>query len=113
MFADFNMSRHLHCIFAEPCAAVGLNGLGQIVGMGDTGIDWLHCTFADSNVPGPGTGPYLTETAATGGYLYWVSTTHRKIVYYRQYSDNVDGNGHGTHCAGSVLGSLQNPSKRL
>ena len=90
----------------------GLNGENQIVGMGDTGIDWLHCTFTDSAHSGPGSGPYLTETAATGGYTYWVSTTHRKIVYYRQVDDNVDGNGHGTHCAGSAVGSLQSPGQR-
>lgn len=89
----------------------GLNGENQIVGMGDTGIDWLHCTFTDSAHSGPGSGPYLTETAATGGYTYWVSTTHRKIVYYRQVDDNVDANGHGTHCAGSAVGSLQSPGQ--
>ena len=90
----------------------GLNGENQIVGMGDTGIDWLHCTFTDSAHSGPGSGPYLTESAATGGYTYWVSTTHRKIVYYRQVDDNVDANGHGTHCAGSAVGSLQSPGQR-
>ena len=79
--------------------------------MGDTGIDWLHCTFTDSAHSGPGSGPYLTETAATGGYTYWVSNTHRKIVYYRQVDDNVDANGHGTHCAGSAVGSLQSPGQ--
>ncbi|KAL0037541.1 hypothetical protein WJX77_001610 [Trebouxia sp. C0004] len=93
----------------HPLWDAGLNGENQIVGMGDTGIDWLHCTFTDSAHTGPGSGPYLTETAATGGYTYWVSTTHRKIVYYRQVDDNVDGNGHGTHCAGSAVGSLQSP----
>ncbi len=86
----------------------GLDGTGQIVGIGDTGIDWLHCTFTDSTTTGPGKGPFLTDTE---GYLYWVSTTHRKIVYYRQIEDNVDGNGHGTHCAGSAVGSLQSPSR--
>ncbi|DBB02440.1 TPA: Signal peptide peptidase-like 2A [Trebouxia sp. C0006] len=93
----------------HPLWDAGLNGENQIVGMGDTGIDWLHCTFTDSAHSGPGSGPYLTETAATGGYTYWVSTTHRKIVYYRQVDDNVDANGHGTHCAGSAVGSLQSP----
>ena len=73
--------------------------------MGDTGIDWLHCTFRDSSTAGPGDGPYSQE--ATTGFLYWVNTAHRKIVYYRQVADNVDGNGHGTHCAGSAVGSLQ------
>ena len=73
--------------------------------MGDTGMDWLHCTFKDSATPGPGAGPFLKETDT--GYLYWVNTAHRKIVYYRPVIDNVDENGHGTHCAGSAVGSLQ------
>lgn len=73
--------------------------------MGDTGIDWLHCTFTDSVTPGPGAGPFLQETDT--GFLYWVNAAHRKIVYYRQVIDNVDDNGHGTHCAGSAVGSTQ------
>lgn len=92
---------------ASAHANAGLTGVGQIVGMGDTGIDWLHCTFKDSSTPGPGAGPFLQE--ASTGYLYWVNAAHRKIVYYRQVVDNVDENGHGTHCAGSAVGSLQLP----
>ena len=83
----------------------GLDGTSQIVGMGDTGLDWLHCTFKDSSVAGPGAGPFTKE--ATTGYLYWANPAHRKVVYYRQVADNIDENGHGTHCAGSAVGSLQ------
>lgn len=114
-FTSFLTPLH-SCPVCNVCHAqsllAGLNGENQIVGMGDTGIDWLHCTFTDSAHSGPGSGPYLAETAATGGYTYWVSATHRKIVYYRQVDDNVDGNGHGTHCAGSAVGSLQSPGQR-
>lgn len=84
----------------------GLDGTGQIVGMGDTGIDWYHCTFTDSAVTGPGSGPFTQDAMH---YLYWANPAHRKIVYYRQVADNVDENGHGTHCAGSAVGSLQPP----
>lgn len=84
----------------------GLDGTGQIVGMGDTGIDWYHCTFTDSAVAGPGSGPFNQDAMR---YLYWANPAHRKIVYYRQVADNVDENGHGTHCAGSAVGSLQSP----
>ena len=73
--------------------------------MGDTGLDWLHCMFKDSAISGPGSGPFLRE--ADTGFLYWVNTAHRKVVYYRQVIDNVDENGHGTHCAGSAVGSIQ------
>ncbi|KAL3130908.1 Signal peptide peptidase-like 2A [Trebouxia sp. C0009 RCD-2024] len=89
----------------HPFWKAGLTGVGQTVGMGDTGIDWLHCTFTDSVTPGPGAGPFLQETDT--GFLYWVNAAHRKIVYYRQVIDNVDDNGHGTHCAGSAVGSTQ------
>ena len=84
----------------------GLDGTGQIVGMGDTGIDWYHCTFTDSAVTGPGSGPFTQDAMR---YLYWANPAHRKIVYYRQVADNIDENGHGTHCAGSAVGSLQSP----
>ena len=77
--------------------------------MGDTGIDWLHCAFRDSNTFGPGDGPYLTDSQ---GCKYWVNAAHRKISYYRQFDDNVDDNGHGTHCAGSAVGALQSPGKQ-
>lgn len=86
----------------------GLDGTGQIVGMGDTGIDWYHCTFTDSSVAGPGSGPYTMDAM---NYLYWANPAHRKIVYYRQVADNIDENGHGTHCAGSAVGSLQSPGR--
>ena len=95
------------CVTSGSCLLAGLKGQNQIVGMGDTGIDWLHCTFVDSSTPGPGSGPYIREPANTGGFQSWSSPTHRKIVYYRQVADNVDDNGHGTHCAGSAVGSLQ------
>ena len=88
----------------------GLQGQGQTVGMGDTGIDWLHCAFQDSTTFGPGDGPYQTDGL---GYQYWVNPAHRKISYYRQIDDNVDGNGHGTHCAGSAVGSLQSPGRAV
>ena len=35
------------------------------------------------------------------------SSTHRKVALYRALSDETDGNGHGTHCGGSIAGSYQ------
>ena len=36
------------------------------------------------------------------------SSTHRKIALYRAVVDETDGEGHGTHCGGSIAGSYQN-----
>lgn len=33
---------------------------------------------------------------------------HRKVAMYRALMDFADGDGHGTHCAGSAAGSFQN-----
>ena len=43
---------------------------------------------------------------------YFASLTHRKIRYYRMLEDALDANGHGSHCAGSVVGYPQD-GKRL
>ena len=48
--------------------------------------------------------PAYGEQEAGTGIKYFDSTTHRKIRYYRLFEDGVDANGHGTHCAGSVMG---------
>eukprot|EP00761_Pharyngomonas_kirbyi_P011660 gb/GECH01011686.1/.p1 GENE.gb/GECH01011686.1/~~gb/GECH01011686.1/.p1 ORF type:complete len:855 (+),score=160.67 gb/GECH01011686.1/:1-2565(+) len=74
----------------------GLKGEGQTVSILDTGLDWDNCFFRD---PDHDTPPQST-----------VSMSRRKVVgYYRTnssvlYSDPV--NGHGTHVAGTVAGSI-------
>ena len=85
------------------CCYVGLQGQNQVLGMGDTGIDTDHCMFADSSYP-------ITASAFaadSSGVLVYSNPAHRKIRYYRAFVDEVDINGHGTHCAGSAVGSLQ------
>lgn len=47
------------------------------------------------------------------GISYFDSTTHRKIRYYRMFLDALDANGHGTHCAGSVMGYPQSGTIQL
>lgn len=68
----------------------GIWGTGQVVTLGDTGIDYEHNAFEDPNntTPGPG---------------------HRKVTdYYEGCSSNCDlndnGINHGTHTSGSVAG---------
>lgn len=65
---------------------MGLHGEGEIVGVGDTGIDYDMCFFRDPS--GAPIGP-----------------THRKVVGYASYTDDYDGDmGHGSHVSGTVAG---------
>ena len=64
----------------------GLRGQGQLVGIGDTGLDYDMPWFHD-----PGGVP--------------IGPAHRKVVSYAPLTDDYDGNfGHGTHVAGTVAG---------
>jgi subtilisin family serine protease len=73
----------------------------MIIGMGDTGLDILHCMFRDDGVP------FLATGRDDRQYPYFNGSLHRKIAYYRMIADAVDEEGHGTHCAGSAAGALQ------
>ncbi len=69
---------------------LGLTGAGQIIGVGDSGVDAGHCAFFDSVVV-----PYDT-----------FSSTHRTFVTYdTSFGNTADGNGHGTHVVGTIVGS--------
>ena len=76
--------------FATPIHDQGIWGTGQIVTLGDTGIDYEHNAFEDPDVPEPG-------------------PDHRKVLdYYPACTsgcDNTDnGINHGTHTAGTIGG---------
>mmetsp|Transcript_31546 Transcript_31546/g.89554 ORF Transcript_31546/g.89554 Transcript_31546/m.89554 type:complete len:1752 (-) Transcript_31546:144-5399(-) len=89
----------------RPLWAAGLNGTGQIIGCGDSGIDVKSCYFYDPSVevlPG--------SELDSGGKMYFSSTSHRKVAYYRFFGDGVDDNGHGTHVTASVAGSTSQGS---
>lgn len=64
----------------------GIRGQGQLVGVGDTGLDYDMPWFHD-----PADNP--------------IGPAHRKVVGYAPLTDDYDGNfGHGTHVAGTVAG---------
>jgi len=64
----------------------GIRGRGQIIGIGDTGLDYDMPWFHD-----PAFKP--------------IGPAHRKVVGYTPYADDYDGDfGHGTHVACTVAG---------
>ena len=62
-----------------PFYDAGIDGTGQVVGSGDTGLDDRHCAFSAP-------GKVAMKRSTTGDY--------------------ADHSGHGTHVVGSILGSL-------
>ena len=88
-----------------PYQAAGLNGSEQVVTIADTGLDTTHCSFAGS---ASDTG--ITEIAYASFILGDESydNSYRKVIQYVAYVDAKDtysGTGHGTHVAGSSVGS--------
>ena len=84
----------------SPFWSAGLHGEGQIVGVGDGGLDFNSCYFEDENVP--------IEPVVGENNLY---PNHRKIVQYFAHADDEDGSGHGTHTSGSVAGNMGSPDR--
>ena len=84
-------------IGATPVWDLGIHGEGEVIGIGDTGLDMSHCFFEESQ------GDEHDASAA--------GVDHRKVVHYRAYADDqAEGPGpggtrdHGTHVAGSCCG---------
>ena len=79
---------------AQPLWDAGLNGAGQVIQIGDTGVDQYHCMFHDDD-----TG--IVATSAFSGTVV-TDLSKRKVVQYLvgEYGDSYDcaaENGHGTH----------------
>ena len=97
----------------EPYSAAGLDGEGQVVGSGDSGLNDLSCFFFDD-----ANGELITRRSE----ITWEPVSHRvqidksrrKVIQYNYAlaSDQIDmEKGHGTHVVGSILGNCDgNPS---
>ncbi|EFJ50793.1 hypothetical protein VOLCADRAFT_88676 [Volvox carteri f. nagariensis] len=96
---------------SRPYWDAGLQGQGEIVGVGDTGVDVEHCYLQDPEHIGE-YGARLSDPSAAltfNNMSYWRIPGHRKIVQYAFNPDTGDVNdlaGHGTLCAASVAGAV-------
>jgi hypothetical protein len=82
----------------QPIWAAGIQGQNQVVGQGDSGLDFQHCFFVDPTVD------WASSISIVGRARTFQSETHRKIRLYRAFADFTDANGHGTHTAGTIAG---------
>lgn len=62
---------------STPLWKAGITGVDQVVGIADTGLDYMHCFFYDSNVPVVMTDTYIASLTKT--VALFESTSHRKI----------------------------------
>lgn len=77
-----------------PFHRAGIKGFDQVAQMSDTGLSVNSCYFYDE------TGEVPRDQSET------VEMGRRKVVQYYAKSDDSDGHGHGTHCAGTILGQI-------
>ena len=81
----------------EPYRMSGLTGKNQIVGVVDTGLNDLSCFFVDNS------NSYASILTDRSGAL---QQSRRKVIQYISKSDYLDyEGGHGTHVAGTIVGS--------
>jgi hypothetical protein len=81
---------------SAPYSSAGLNGLNEVVGVGDTGLDELMCFFTE------GDGTVVTRSTIEDPIT---NSSRRKVVQYIAFQDGGDyEEGHGTHVSGSVAG---------
>lgn len=79
---------------------MGIDGTGVVVGILDTGVQWDHPALKEK---------YLGYNAATG------EVNHNGSFFDPYYGETVpyDDNGHGTHVAGTILGSEPDGSNQV
>jgi len=79
----------------KPIWDAGLHGENLVIGVGDSGLDYMSNYFYD---------PAVAVSVAVGGTF--TSDKHRKISQYVAYADNKAGQAkdHGSHVQGSIAG---------
>ncbi|CEP01612.1 hypothetical protein PBRA_008554 [Plasmodiophora brassicae] len=84
----------------------GLDGQGQMVGLGDSGIDKRSCFFASRSCALD-----ALQHASQGTHLFPVNVVDDsdKIAMYVPFADSSDASGHGTHVAGIMAGDPHLP----
>ncbi|KAG2387663.1 hypothetical protein C9374_001257 [Naegleria lovaniensis] len=81
----------------KPIWGMGLTGSGQVIGVGDTGVDYYHCFFYDDKSKPPFQ-RNLRDSVQ--------NVNHRKFASFWTYMDALDSPmGHGTHVTGIAAGS--------
>jgi hypothetical protein len=89
----------------QPIWDLGLTGSGQVLGIADTGLDTSSCFFSSSN--GVASVAHSSYAGSASNKLTSFDLGQPKVVQYVDYVDGVDEEqGHGTHVAGSALGSI-------
>ncbi|GIM12758.1 hypothetical protein Vretimale_16002 [Volvox reticuliferus] len=103
----------------RPYWKAGLQGQGEVLGVGDTGLDIESCYFADPLYDGAYAARLSNENSLpkVQGLPYCRINGHRKVVQYtimkvpsgqdQQFSgDGLDGDGHGTEVSGCLAGAM-------
>ena len=95
----------------------GLRGQGQVVHVGDTGVDWNLCFFQSPGASQSTPPPFFQQKSSSSSPLSCVtdpafqpSATHKFSSYITiQGGDAKDEKGgHGTHVCGSAVGGAPN-----
>lgn len=100
---------------ARPLWEAGLTGTGELVGVGDTGLDVWSCYFFGETAMRPGllfvsscfARPGTPSSSSPDPNATDPGPQHRKVLARRFLGSKVDGpldRQHGTHTCGSVLG---------
>eukprot|EP00588_Corethron_pennatum_P031992 CAMPEP_0194346338 /NCGR_PEP_ID=MMETSP0171-20130528/105369_1 /TAXON_ID=218684 /ORGANISM="Corethron pennatum, Strain L29A3" /LENGTH=883 /DNA_ID=CAMNT_0039113447 /DNA_START=66 /DNA_END=2718 /DNA_ORIENTATION=+ len=77
-----------------PLHRAGLRGENQVAQISDTGVSVNSCYFYDRD------GEVVRDRSAT------VDATRRKVIQYYARVSAEDEHGHGSHCAGTILGKV-------